>query len=92
MYMRVKMDINEFLSRYAKIYEEIQYCIGHTEDNIMEMDEFYQRMKELDFGTLYAEMSVLNGYLKDIAQRSIELQDKQLLDFCEGIGIIKEID
>lgn len=88
MEYRVKIDINEFFEKYAKIYEEIQYCIGHTEDGIMEIDEFYQRMKELDFGVPYAELSVLNNWLKDIAKRSIELNDEKLLEYCEGLGIV----
>jgi len=88
MEYKVKIDINEFFERYTKIYEEIQYCIGHTEDGIMEMDEFYQRMKELDFGVPYAELSVLNNWLKDIAKRSIELNDEKLLEYCEGLGIV----
>lgn len=88
MEYKVKIDINEFFKRYTKIYEEIQYCIGHTEDGIMEMDEFYQRMKELDFGVPYAELSVLNNWLKDIAKRSIELNDEKLLEYCEGLGIV----
>lgn len=50
--MRVKININEFLEKYAKIYEEIQNCIGHTEDDLMDIDEFYERIKELDFGVL----------------------------------------
>lgn len=88
MEYKVKIDINEFFKRYTKIYGEIQYCIGHTEDGIMEMDEFYQRMKELDFGVPYAELSVLNNWLKDIAKRSIELNDEKLLEYCEGLGIV----
>lgn len=91
MKYRVKIDINDFLKRYSQIYEEIEYCIGHTEDAIMELDEFYERVKDLEekFGVPFAELSVINGYLKDIAERAIELKDEKLLEYCEGIGIVQ---
>lgn len=90
MELRVKININEFLEKYAKLYEEIQYCIDNTEEDNMEIDEFYERIKQIDFGIPFIELYTLNGYLKDIAQRAIELNDKKLLEYCEGIGIVKE--
>lgn len=92
MYYRVKIDINDFLKRYSQIYEEIEYCIGHTEDAIMEKEEFYERIKDLEdkFDVPFAELSVINEYLKEIAERAIELKDEKLLKSCEGLGIVKE--
>lgn len=34
-------------------------------------------------------LEILSGYLRDIAQRAIELNDEKLIDLCVDMGILK---
>lgn len=34
-------------------------------------------------------LELLSGYLRDIAQRAIDLNDEKLIDLCVGMGILK---
>lgn len=34
-------------------------------------------------------LELLSGYLRDIAQRAIDLNDDELIDLCVGMGILK---
>lgn len=34
-------------------------------------------------------LELLSGYLRDIAQRAIDLNDDKLIDLCVGMGILK---
>ena len=35
-------------------------------------------------------LNLLTGYLRDIAQRAIELEDDKLIELCVGMGILKQ--
>ena len=35
-------------------------------------------------------LELLSGYLRDIAQRAIDLNDDKLIDLCVGRGILKQ--
>ena len=35
-------------------------------------------------------LELLSGYLRDIAQRAIDLNDDKLIDLCVGMGILKQ--
>lgn len=35
-------------------------------------------------------LEILSGYLRDIAQRAIDLNDEKLIELCVGMGILKQ--
>ena len=35
-------------------------------------------------------LELLSGYLRDIAQRAIDLNDDKLIDLCVDVGILKQ--
>lgn len=35
-------------------------------------------------------LELLSGYLRDIAQRAIDLNDEKLIELCVGMGILKQ--
>lgn len=37
-------------------------------------------------------LELLSGYLRDIAQRAIELEDDKLIELCVGMRILKQED
>lgn len=37
-------------------------------------------------------LELLSGYLRDIAQRAIEMNDEKLIELCVGMGILKQED
>ena len=45
-------------------------------------------VKENAFG-IGVGLNLLTGYLWDIAQRAIELEDDKLIELCVGMGILK---
>lgn len=45
-------------------------------------------VKENAFG-IAVGLELLPGYLRDIAQRAIELEDDKLIELCVGMGILK---
>lgn len=48
-------------------------------------------VKENAFG-IAVGLELLSGYLRDIAQRAIDLEDDKLIDLCVGMGILKRED
>lgn len=46
-------------------------------------------VKENAFG-IGVGLNLLTGYLRDIAQRAIDLNDDKLIDLCVGMGILKQ--
>ncbi len=48
-------------------------------------------VKENAFG-IAVGLELLSGYLRDIAQRAIDLNDDELIDLCVGMGILKQED
>lgn len=45
-------------------------------------------VKENAFG-ISVGLELLSGYLRDIAQRAIDLEDDNLIELCVGMGILK---
>ncbi len=45
-------------------------------------------VKENAFG-IAVGLELLSGYLRDIAQRAIDLNDDKLIELCVGMGILK---
>jgi hypothetical protein len=45
-------------------------------------------VKENAFG-ISVGLELLSGYLRDIAQRAIDLEDDKLIELCVGMGILK---
>lgn len=45
-------------------------------------------VKENAFG-IAVGLELLSGYLRDIAQRAIDLNDEKLIELCVGMGILK---
>lgn len=45
-------------------------------------------VKENAFGVAVG-LELLSGYLRDIAQRAIDLNDDKLIELCVGMGILK---
>ena len=45
-------------------------------------------VKENAFG-ISVGLELLSGYLRDIAQRAIDLEDDELIELCVGMGILK---
>lgn len=45
-------------------------------------------VKENAFG-IAVGLELLSGYLRDIAQRSIDLNDDKLIELCVGMGILR---
>lgn len=37
-------------------------------------------------------LELLSGYLRDIAQRAIDLNDEKLIELCVGMGILKQVE
>lgn len=35
-------------------------------------------------------LELLSGYLRDIAERAIELEDDKLIELCVGMGVLKQ--
>lgn len=46
-------------------------------------------VKENAFG-IAVGLELLSGYLRDIAQRAIDLNDDKLIELCVGMGILKQ--
>ena len=45
-------------------------------------------VKENAFG-IAVGLELLSGYLRDIAQRAVDLEDDKLIELCVGMGILK---
>lgn len=64
---------------YNNLVEEIDRTLSESKSRVV---------KENAFG-ISVGLKLLSGYLRDIAQRSIDLEDDKLIELCVGMGILK---
>lgn len=64
---------------YNNLVEEIDRTLSESKSRVV---------KENAFG-ISVGLKLLSGYLRDIAQRSIDLEDDKLIELCVGMGIVK---
>ena len=76
------------MNKQIQIYEDIDALKHDIEEENIEYEDVLDRLNSLNFGAIGVEEEVIAGYLKDIAERAIELNDEKLLNLLEGIGII----
>ncbi|MBQ9760124.1 MAG: hypothetical protein IJW16_02115 [Clostridia bacterium] len=77
--MKMKLDYNNLMREIVEVLI--------TEDKTE--DEIAQTVKENAFG-ISLGLELLTSYMKDIANLAIERNDKELLDICKGLLVIKE--
>ena len=88
MEFRIKIKIEDYMNKQIQIYEDIDALKHDIEEENIEYEDVLDRLNSLNFGAIGVEEEVIAGYLKDIAERAIELNDEKLLNLLEGIGII----
>ena len=88
MEFRIKIKIEDYMNKQIQIYEDIDALKHDIEEENIEYEDVLDRLNSLNFGAIGVEEEVIAGYLKDIAERAIELKDEKLLNLLEGIGII----
>lgn len=60
--------------------------INTLTDQILESDpNAYMQFCASDIG-----FNIILGYLRDIGQRAVELNDPRLLELCDGLGLFKK--
>lgn len=64
---------------YNNLVEEIDRTLSESKSRVV---------KENAFG-ISVGLKLLSGYLRDIAQRAIDLEDDKLIELCVGMGILK---
>lgn len=64
---------------YNNLVEEIDRTVSASRSRVV---------KENAFG-IAVGLELLSGYLRDIAQRAIDLNDDELIELCVGMGILK---
>ena len=88
MYIRLKTKIEDYMNKQIDIYNEIDSLKHDIEEENIEYEDILERLNSLNFGAIGVEEEVIAGYLKDIAERAIELKDEKLLTLLEGIGVV----
>lgn len=90
MKMRVRIDVAEFFNKLI-----------NRESDLMDIQDELEALDDSDEinpedlpklpieDTMDVAFQIIAGYLDDIAERAIELNDKKLLELCEGLGLIK---
>ena len=88
--MRVRIDVAEFFNKLI-----------NRESDLMDIQDELEALDDSDEinpedlpklpieDTMDVAFQIIAGYLDDIAERAIELNDKKLLELCEGLGLIK---
>lgn len=90
MKMRVRIDVAEFFNKLINR----ESALVDIQDELEALDDSYEINSE-DLPKLPIEdtmdvaFQIIAGYLDDIAERAIELNDKKLLELCEGLGLVK---
>lgn len=87
--IRVKCSVEDYMNKQISIYEDINNLKIDIEQENVDMDDVLDRLNALNFGAIGVEEEVLCSYFRDIAKRTIELNDKKLLELLEGIEIVK---
>lgn len=64
---------------YNNLVEKIDRTLSESKSRVV---------KENAFG-ISVGLKLLSGYLRDIAQRAIDLEDDKLIELCVGMGILK---
>lgn len=54
------------------------------------LSESRSRMVKANAFGIAVGLELLSGYLRDIAQRAIDLNDDKLIDLCVDMGILKQ--
>ncbi len=94
--MRMNISLIDFLNKYINQLNQIQDIKQKLEDD--EYDEEYMseeilnEITNLNIGVEDVGARIIAGYMDDIAQRAIELNDEKLLEYCKGLCLIKEIE
>lgn len=90
MKLRVRINIAEFFNKLISresdlmdIQDELEALENSDEIN----PEDLPKLPIED--TMDVAFQIIAGYLDDIAERAIELNDKKLLELCEGLGLVK---
>ena len=85
MKMRVRIDVAEFFNKLI-----------NRENDLVDIQDKLESLEDSDDlprlpidDTMDVAFQIIAGYLDDIAERAIELNDKKLLELCEGLGLIK---
>lgn len=65
---------------YNNLVEEIDRTLSESKSRVV---------KENAFG-IGIGLTLLNGYLTEIAKRAIELNDEKLIGLCVDMGILKQ--
>ena len=90
MKMRVRIDVAEFFNKLINRESDlmdIQDNLESLEDSAEINPEDLPKLPIED--TMDVAFQIIAGYLDDIAERAIELNDKKLLELCEGLGLVK---
>lgn len=90
MKMRVKIDVAEFFNKLINRESDL-IDIQDELEALEDSDEIsFDDLPRLPIDdTMDVAFQIIAGYLDDIAERAIELNDKKLLELCEGLGLIK---
>lgn len=90
MKMRIRIDVAEFFNKLINRESDlvdIQDKLETLEDSDEISSDDLPRLPIDD--TMDVAFQIIAGYLDDIAERAIELNDKKLLELCEGLGLVK---
>ena len=91
MYIRVKTSIESYMNKQIQIFEDVHALKEDiAQGKIEDLDEVYDRLNSLNFGAIGVEEHVIQGYLKDLAERAIELKDEKLLEYLQGLFLVTE--
>lgn len=96
MKMRIKISLIDYLNKYIEQLNQIQDIKQKLDDGEYNEDcignEILNDINGLNIGVEDVGAQIIAGYMDDIAQRAIELNDKKLLELCKGLFLIKEVE
>lgn len=83
----VKISIEEYFKKNLEVYNQIQ----KLKDNIhsfIEREEIVDILDNINFGNPGVEEEIMAKHLIRLAERAIELDDKELLNILEDLYIV----
>lgn len=99
--IRMKINMIGFLNQFIALVNQVQALRDATEDfdsdNTEDVEKLYDTVRDMTWGfRAYTAVDVgakiIAGYIEDIANRSIELNDEKLIDCVKGLGILEETE
>ena len=93
MQFRMRISLLDYLNKYIKTLNAI-FVINEkiNKNKYKSFDDIAWDLKRFNIGVEDIGAQIIAGYMEDIAERAIELNDEKLLELLQGLKVISKTE